>query len=60
MKAEEYRRKAALCERMAQQAYDPEAKRELEELARGWQYLAEYAERTSQTARFVSRKSDDE
>jgi hypothetical protein len=45
---------------MAQQAYDPEAKREMEELARGWQYLAEYAERTSQTARFVSRKSDDE
>jgi hypothetical protein len=43
---------------MAQQAYDDEAKRELEELARGWQYLAEYVERTSQTVLFVSRRTD--
>jgi hypothetical protein len=43
---------------MAQQAYDDEVKRELEELAKGWQHLAEYAERTSQTVRFVSRRTD--
>jgi len=60
IKAEEYRRKAAFCKRMAQQAYDDEAKRELEELARGWQYLAEYVERTSQTVLFVSRRTDDD
>jgi hypothetical protein len=58
MKAEEYRRKAACCKRMAQQAYDDDARRELEELARGWQYLAEYVERTSQTVQFVSRRTD--
>ena len=58
IKAEEYRRKAACCKRMAQQAYDDEVKRELEELAKGWQHLAEYAERTSQTVRFVSRRPD--
>jgi hypothetical protein len=58
IKAEEYRRKAALCERMAQQAHDPKAKRELEELVRGWLLLVEHAERASRMVQFVSRRTD--
>jgi hypothetical protein len=58
IKAEEYRRKAARCERMAQQAHDPEAKRELEELVRGWLLLVEHAERASRMVQFVSRRTD--
>jgi hypothetical protein len=59
-KAEEFRRKAALCERMARQVHDPEARRELEDLARGYLHLAEYHDRTRQMLRFVSRKTDDD
>jgi len=44
-KAEEYRSKADDCRRRAQEAHDPDAKRQFEELARGWLELAKRAER---------------
>jgi hypothetical protein len=59
-KAEEFRMKAALCARRAQQARDPDIRRELEELARGWLHLAEHAERSGQMVQFVRRSIDDE
>ena len=44
-KAEEYRRKAGECERMADETKDAEAKRNLKEAADQWQQVASVAER---------------
>ena len=49
-RSEEFRGKAALCERMAQQTQDPEVRREFAELAHGWLYLAERSERLCDVA----------
>ena len=44
-KAEEYRRKAEECERLAEEAKDTEAKRNLKETADQWRQAAAIAER---------------
>lgn len=44
-KADDYRAKAAECERKASEAHDTEVKRDLVEAARYWRDLAEQAER---------------
>jgi hypothetical protein len=45
LRADEYRAQAAECLRHANQARDPETKRQYEELARQWQLMAERAEK---------------
>jgi hypothetical protein len=44
-KADEYRRKADECERLANQAKDAEAKRNLRQAADSWREMASVAER---------------
>ena len=44
-KAEEFRTNAAQCDKLAEQAKDPEAKRMLREAADNWRKMAEQAER---------------
>jgi hypothetical protein len=44
-KAEEYRRKAEECDRLADEARDAEAKRMLKEAAQQWRQMASTAER---------------
>ena len=58
--ADDFRKKAALCARMARQTRNPEVRRELEELTQGWLRLAEHAERSGPRVQFVSRKTEDE
>jgi hypothetical protein len=54
-KSKEFRERAALCQRLAQQTRNLRAKRELEEIARGYLSLAEYHNGETQTVQFVSR-----
>ena len=58
--AEEFRSKAAMCERMARQTHDPNVRQEMEDLARGWLRVAEHAERSDHTVQFVSRSTGDD
>jgi hypothetical protein len=44
-KAEEFRSSAAECDKLAEQAKDPEAKRMLREAASNWRKMAEQAQR---------------
>jgi hypothetical protein len=44
-KADEYRAKALECERMARNARDPEAKRQLQDLAFEWRQMADQADK---------------
>ena len=46
-KADEYRLKAAVCEKNAGEATDPNIKRQWEELAIQWHYMANQAARLS-------------
>ena len=54
-KSKEFRERAARCQRLAQQTRNLSAKRELEEIARGYLSLAEYHNGETQTVQFVSR-----
>jgi hypothetical protein len=54
-KSKELRERAALCRRLAQRTRNLRAKRELEEIARGYLSLAEYHDGETQTVQFVSR-----
>jgi hypothetical protein len=58
-RSEEFRGKAALCERMAQQTQDPEVRREFAVLAHGWLYLAVRSERPCDV-QFASRSTGDD
>ena len=44
-KAAEFRARAVECDKLADKAHDPEAKRMLREAAQNWRTLAERAER---------------
>jgi hypothetical protein len=44
-KAEDFRAKAVECDKLADAAWDPEAKRMLREAANNWRLLADQAER---------------
>jgi len=43
-KADQYRENAAACERTAEVAHHPDAKRDFEESARQWRHLADLAD----------------
>ena len=58
-RSEDFRGKAALCERMARQTLDPEVRREFAVLAHGWLYLAERSERLCDM-QFASRSTGDD